>query len=372
MKGILLHYKGLILFSHSFCNKASWKVSCLRPLKALLHSAASSFLCTVFFSTLLVPLCCVFSALSSVHAEQTVGLLTGAGGLRDQSFNDMTFTGLGKAQQEYHFNLIVEETQNSYKSRETALKRLLERGSDIIVANGSGLEKQVMTCSHLFPDRFFLVNDVAIEGYQNISSTVFAHEEGAYLVGLLAASLTRTGTIGFIGGVDRPETRSFLNGYLQGGQSFSPSVHIDIAFLTTGDDLSGYENPVLGSEIATKMYKQGSDIIFSVAGLTGNGIIQAAVKQNKFVIGVDADQDHMAKGHVITSMMKRLDIATYREIVNILKGEFQPGVKHYNLENGGVCLTPMRYSRHLLSDVIMQRINKAQNDIINGTIEIEK
>lgn len=306
----------------------------------------------------------------AASAAQTVGLLVGAGGLGDQSFNDMAMAGLGKARKEFHFNLIFEETRNTPESQEAGLQLLLEKGADIIVVNGSGLEKLVMAHSPLHPEKYFLVNDHAVPGYPNVASTVFAHQEGAYLAGMLAASVTRSGAIGFIGGVDLPVIQAFRSGYEHGARLGSPEVEVRCVFISTEGDLTGFSNPALGFEVATRMYQQGVDIIFAVAGLTGNGIIQAARRQDKLVIGVDANQDHMAKGHVLTSMMKRLDRATYAEVGRIMEGKFQPGVKHYGLHNGGVSLTPMRYTRHLVPDAVWQQLRRTEAAIINGNIKI--
>lgn len=303
-------------------------------------------------------------------AAQTVGLLLGAGGLGDQSYNDMAMSGLGKARKEYRFNLIFEETHSSVESQEAGLKLLLERGADIIVANGSGFAKLVMAYSTAHPQKYFLINDFSIEDYPNVVSTVFAHEEGAYLAGMLAASVSRSHSIGFIGGVDMPVINAFRIGYEHGAVDSSQEVKITSRFISLEGDFSGFSNPGRGFEVATEMYQQGIDIIFSVAGLTGNGVIQAARRQDRLVIGVDADQDHMAKGHVLTSMMKRLDRATYTELVRILEGAFEPGVKHYGLSNGGVSLTPMLYTHHLVSAPVLDRLRKAEADITNGKIKI--
>lgn len=327
---------------------------------------------SVVVKSSLLLLCVLFALLlpATVNAEKIVGLLAGAGGLGDQSYNDMTFAGLGKAQRKYNFKILVEETQSTIESQEAGLKSLLLQGADVIVANGSGLEKLVRTYSPHYPDKFFLVNDSIIEDHANVTSTVFAHQEGSYLAGMLAASLTKSGSIGFIGGVDLPIIQKFLNGYRQGARSVSSTVKITNAFVSSGGDLSGFTDPARGLVMATEMYTQGADIIFSVAGLTGNGVIRAAQQQEKFVIGVDANQDHMAKGYVLTSMMKRLDTATFAEIGKIMEGKFEPGAKYYGLSNGGVSLTPMTYTRHLVPDLVMDLLQKTERDLISGKLTI--
>lgn len=297
-----------------------------------------------------------------------VGLLVGSGGLGDQSYNDMTLSGLGKAQQEYGFKVIIEESFATTESQEKALKSLLDQQADVIVANGAGLDQLIVKHAPLYPDRYFIVNSSAIKGHNNIASTVFAHEEGSYLAGLLAASYSKNGKIGFIGGVNISVIQQFLHGYSSGAQRINPDITIDVIFMTEAGDFSGFDKPNEGMQAATKMYNEGVDIIYSVAGLTGNGVIQAALREKKMVIGVDSDQDHMAKGHVLTSMMKRLDRSTYAEISQILQGNFTPGIKSYSLKNGGVSLSPMRFTRHLITDETLELLEQAEQDIIHGKI----
>lgn len=301
-------------------------------------------------------------------SEMTVGLLVGSGGLGDQSYNDMTLSGLGKAQQEYGFKLIIEESFATADSQKKALANLLELNADVIVTNGAGLDKLIVEHAPKYPERYFIVNGAPIDNHNNVASTLFAHEEGSYLVGLLAASQTKTKKIGFIGGVNIPEVQRFLKGYLLGVKKISEDIDITSVFVTESGDFSGFDKPDEGLKIATQMYSDGVDIIYSVAGLTGNGIIQAALREKKMVIGVDSDQDHMAKGHVLTSMIKRLDTSTYAEIKEIFQGKFTPGIKYYSLKNGGVSLSPMRFTRHLISEETFDLLNQAEQDIIRGKI----
>ena len=301
---------------------------------------------------------------------RTVGLLAGAGGLGDQSYNDMTMAGLGKAGQLYDFRLVVEETGMSRESQIEGLERLLAQGSEVVVANGAGLGTLVVEYGPRHPEVLFVVNDFGVDDIANVASTVFAQEEGSFLVGMLAAAVVPGGHLGFIGGVDMEVIHEFLHGFAKGAGYVAADIRLTAAFVSPAGDYSGFSKPIRGQEIATEMFESGIDIIFAVAGLTGNGVIEAAREQNRLVIGVDADQDHMAKGHVLSSMIKRLDQSTYKEIVKIANGRFRPGVTHYGLANGGVSLSPMRFTRHLVSDEVMNRIRDAQRDIVNGSLSL--
>lgn len=326
--------------------------------------------CRLCFLIVATWLCgCTVVVADKAPEIKIVGMLAGAGGLGDQSYNDMTFSGLGKAQKEFGFRLIVSETaEPTATARETAIQRLIDENADVIVASGTELIALVRLYSEKYPDIIFLINDCNLEGQHNVASTMFAHQEGSYLAGMLAASVSTSGFIGFIGGVDMPIIRTFLKGYDCGAKRVTPDIRIDYRFITAAPDYSGFSTPQQGLEAAEQMYGDGADVIYAVAGLTGNGVIQAARKHAKLVIGVDADQDHMAKGHVLTSMMKRLDKATYAEIAKIIHGEFRPGVAYYNLSNEGISLSSMKYTRHLIPDTVIQEIKQAQKDIIDGKV----
>lgn len=300
----------------------------------------------------------------------TVGFLVSAGGLGDQSFNDMAYAGLGKAKKKYRFNLIHEETGALSARQRAGMERLIQRNADIIVVNGHMLEHLVLEYAPRHPEKHFIVNDYAIEGLPNVSSTVFEQHEGSFLAGVLAGSMTRARKIGFIGGVDMPIIHSFRVGFSEGVAHANADTEIISAFISPGGDFSGFDNPSAGYEEANRMYSLGIDIIFSAAGLTGNGVIQAARERERYVIGVDADQDHMAKGFVLTSMMKRLDRASFLEVAKVIEGKFTPGVNRYGLANGGVSLSPMTYTRRLIPVRVLQELKEVESDIISGKIRV--
>jgi basic membrane protein A len=300
--------------------------------------------------------------------ENVVGFLIPVSGLGDQSFNDMTYAGLIQAKNEYQFTLIREQCDDfSDASREKAMARLIERGAGIIVVNGWEFQDLVTKYAKTNRDRFFIINDFPLPGLANVASTVFGQHEGSYLAGSLAGLMTKTGRVGFIGGMDMPVIRAFLVGFAEGVRSVRADIDIKELFLEGEDsEISGFNNPAVGFEKASSLYDQGVDIIFSVAGLSGNGIIRAAAARKLFVIGVDADQDHMAKGYVLTSVVKRLDRATYLMVQEALEGRFVPGIHTFNLKNDGVSLTAMAFTRHLIPDEVLVRLETARKEIIEG------
>ena len=300
--------------------------------------------------------------------RNVVGFLIPVSGLGDQSFNDMTYAGLIKAKNEYQFTLIREQCEDfSDESRERAMERLISRGAGIIVVNGWEFESVVKHYSKQNRSLLFIINDLPLSGLPNVASTIFGQHEGAFLAGALAGLMTKTGEIGFVGGMDIPVIRSFSVGFIEGVQAVRPDTRIHELFLANeNSEISGFNNPTLGFEKASELYDQGVDLIFSVAGLSGNGVIRAAAAREKFVIGVDADQDHMAKGLVLTSVMKRLDEATFLMLQEVMEGRFTPGIHTFNLKNGGVSLTPMTYTRSLIPSAILQRIETMQEELVEG------
>ena len=320
----------------------------------------------LFLAALLVP------AIPVSGSSLSVGFLVGHSGIGDQSFNDMTYAGLIKAKQDLGIDVVVEDMEKSQAAAEQAMQRLLKRPVQVIVANGFEFKELVTTYAKRHPDVYFIMHDVPIKGLPNVVSTVFAVEEGSFLAGLLAASMPGAQKVGYIGAVDIPVMAPFLTGFRAGVRYASPGIPIEVAFISEAPDYSGFNNPARGHAVATEMYERGATTIFSVAGLTGNGVIQAARAADRFVIGVDSDQDHLAVGHVITSMLKRLDIATYKEVAKIAMGRFRPGIRHYGLLEDGVGLSPMTYTRTRIPEALLDRLEEVRLKIIAGEIRLPR
>lgn len=305
-------------------------------------------------------------------AGRTVGFLIPVSGLGDQSFNDMTYAGLVQAKNKHNFKLIRERCKgNSIDDRMAAMDKLIAGEADIIVANGYEFRNVVDKYARLFPALHFIINDIPMPGFANVYSTVFGQHEGAFLAGALAAWFTREGKIGFIGGKDMPVIRSFLGGYREGASYAQADVEVLVVFLSSEEEeSSGFDDPGRAYSLANNMYAQGVDVIFSVAGLSGNGVIRSAVNNNAYVIGVDADQDYMAKGNILTSVIKRLDKATLDMLSGVLSGKMSPGVYSFGLKENGVALSPMTYTRHLVSTETTNKLEILREEIIAGKVKV--
>ncbi len=306
-----------------------------------------------------------------IEATQVVGFIVTPSGLGDHSFNDMTYTGLIKVKKQLDIILIREKTDETAASKLEAVKKLVERGAELIVLNGWEFRAVTYDAALQYPDTRFLLNDAPLQGMGNVVSIQFAQNEGAYLAGALAGWVTKTAKIGFIGGEDMPVIQDFLTGFNAGLSYSHPDAKLIKKYIAPyGSSPSGFGNPGAAYRVAEELFHSGVDIIFSVAGLSGNGVMAAARKYNRYVIGVDADQDHMAKGLVITSVMKRLDYVTFREVKRALTGDFTPGVRYYDLKKGGVSLSPMTYTRHLISEDILEKLVTIEESIKTGKIKV--
>lgn len=304
------------------------------------------------------------------QAESVVGFLIPVSGLGDQSFNDMTYAGLVKAKNAYNFRLIRRIVDgNDRQSHTRAMDELIAQEADVIVTNGWEFNTLIKEYSQRYPDKYFIINDFPVSGIPNVISTVFDQHEASFLAGALAAWTTQTGKIGFIGGKDMPVIHAFLTGYREGAQYARSDIKIDVVYLSQADEqTAGFDDPALAFAKANEMFGNKVDIIFGVAGLAGNGVIRAAVQNDTFAIGVDADQDYTAKGHVLTSVIKRLDKATFEALKLIFKGNFKPGVYSFGLAENGVDLSPMTYTYDLVPEAVHEKLKRLKQKIIAGEI----
>ncbi|MFT5698463.1 MAG: basic membrane protein A [Desulforhopalus sp.] len=304
-------------------------------------------------------------------AQVTVGFLVPVSGLGDQSFNDITYAGIIKARNDFGLTLIIGQCQSGALSHKIEMEGLLAEGADIVIANGFEFEDIIKEYAPKNPGQTFIINDFGISDIGNVVSTVFSQHEGAFLAGALAALVSKTGHVGFVGGMDIPVIRSFFVGFEEGVRYINKDIQLSVKYLQgAGNTGTGFDNPTLGYRVAHELYDSDVDIIFNVAGLSGNGVIRAAAERKRYVIGVDADQDHMAKGYVLTSVMKRLDKAVYTVLSEIITGSVVSGVHSFDLENGGVSLTPMLFSKELVTDTVRQQLDKVEEKIIAGEIKV--
>lgn len=274
-----------------------------------------------------------------------VGLAYDVGGRGDGSFNDAAAAGLDKAKTDYGVQG-KEATATSGEpesAREERLSQLIDAGYTNIVAVGFAYAKAVGKVAKANPDvKFSIIDDASADSKgNNVEQITFAENEGSFLVGAAAALKTKTNTVGFIGGVETPLIKKFEAGFIAGVKAANPKVQVKVQYLTQVPDFSGFNSVDKGKAAAEGMYQGGADIIYHAAGGSGGGVFQAAKAAGKLAIGVDSDQANLkqyaaVKDVIMTSMIKKVDVAVFDYITSIKDGKFQAGNKVFDLKAGGI------------------------------------
>ena len=303
-----------------------------------------------------------------------VGMAYDVGGRGDQSFNDSAAAGLDKAKSE--FGLETKEAAATNGEAESAraerLQQLIDAGYTNIVAVGFAYATAVGKVAKENPDVKFAIVDDASEASTgaNIMNITFAENEGSFLVGAAAALKTKTGTIGFIGGVETDLIKKFAAGYVAGAKAAKPDVKVVSKYLTQPPDFSGFSSVDKGKAAAEGMYQGGADIVYHAAGGSGGGVFTAAKAAKKLAIGVDSDQALTAAADVrsviMTSMIKRVDVGVYTFIKSIKDGSFKAGNTVFDLKADGVGYA----TTGGMIDDIKDKLEAYKADIISGKIVV--
>ena len=281
----------------------------------------------------------------------------------DKSFNEGVWNGVRKFSEETGVKVaefqIVNETQ-----REQAMRRLVERGATMVIAVGFSQADALDAVAADFPDRQFAIIDVSWLDRPNLRQYVFKEHEGSYLVGIAAAMASKTGKVGFVGGMDIPLIRKFHCGYLQGAKA--TNADIEVLQAMTGTTPAAWNDPTKASELAQGQIDRGADVVYHAAGRSGIGVIQAAADAGKLAIGVDSNQNGLAPGSVLTSMLKRVDVATYETLKDGLAGTFTAGIRSLGLAEDGVGWAQDEHNAGLLTDELKAAVESARADIVAG------
>jgi basic membrane protein A len=288
------------------------------------------------------------------------------GGKFDKSFNEAAYNGAERFKQETGTEFRDFEIQND-SQREQALRNFARRGHNPIVAVGFSMEAALKEVAAEYPDTQFAIIDMVVD-MPNVRSVVFKEEEGSYLVGILAAMASKTGKIGFVGGMDIPLIRKFACGYVQGAKAAKPDI--EIFQNMTGDTGAAWNDPVRGGELARSQFEQGADVVYHAAGGTGIGVLQAAADAGKLGIGVDSNQNYLHPGSVLTSMLKRVDNAVYDAFTDVKNGEWSAGVQVLGLAEEGVGWALDENNQSLITDEMKKAVEDAQAKIVAGEVKV--
>ncbi len=308
-------------------------------------------------------------------AAATVALTAGAalaepaiifdmGGKFDKSFNEAAYNGAERWAKETGGTYKELEMQDEAQ-REQALRRLAEAGANPVVMTGFAFGDVLNKVAPDFPNTKFAIVDMVVE-QPNVKSVVFNEHEGSYLVGMMAALASKTGTVGFIGGMDIPLIRKFGCGYAQGVKAANPDATIVLNM--TGTTPAAWNDPVKGAELAKAQKAQGADVIYAAAGGTGVGVLQTAADEGILSIGVDSNQNYLHPGKVLTSMMKRVDNAVYEAFK---EGEaLTPGINVMGLANDGVGYAMDENNAALVTAEMQAKVDEAAAKIKAGEIVV--
>ena len=302
--------------------------------------------------------------LSAGAALAEPALIFDLGGKFDKSFNEMAFTGAQRWAEETGGTFREIELQ-SEAQREQALRRFAEAGANPIVMAGFAFASALETVADEYPNTKFSIIDMVVDK-PNVRSVVFNEHEGSYLVGMMAAQASKSGTVGFIGGMDIPLIRKFACGYVQGAKAANPNA--TVIQNMTGTTPAAWNDPVKGSELTKAQIAQGADVVYAAAGGTGVGVLQTAADEGILSIGVDSNQNYMHPGKVLTSMMKRVDNAVYDAFT--AGNALETGFNVMGLSNGGVGYALDDNNASLVSADMKAAVDAAAAKIASGELAV--
>jgi basic membrane protein A len=288
------------------------------------------------------------------------------GGKFDRSFNQSASVGVERFKKETGIPVREFEITNAAQ-REQIMTQLARRGATIIVAVGFTQASAVEDVARKFPDVKFTLIDGTVD-LPNVQSVNFREQESSFLCGMLAALASKTGKIGFVGGMDIPLIRKFALGYRAGARYVNP--RIEVFENMTGTTPAAWGDPTKGAELARSQFGRGADVIFHAAGATGIGVMQAAADEGKLSIGCDSDQNYLHPGSVLTSAVKRVDVAVYRAFTDAKSGAWKGGPQVLGLAEHGVDWALDEYNRKLITPAMEQRVDQARADIISGKLPV--
>jgi basic membrane protein A and related proteins len=305
-------------------------------------------------------------AAPALAADVKPAIIYDLGGKFDKSFNEAAYHGAEKFTKDTGIKYRDFEISNDAQ-REQALRKFAKSGNDPIVVVGFTWADALKKVAAEYPKTDFAIIDMVVKA-PNVESVVFKEQEGSYLAGVMAAMAAKSGVVGFVGGMDIPLIHKFACGYVGGVKSVNPNDKVLQAY--TGTDPSAWNDPVKGGEIAKSQISQGADVIYHAAGGTGVGVLQAAADAGKLGIGVDSNQNGLQPGHVLTSMMKRVDVAVYNIFDSVKEGKFKANIEDLGLKEHGVDVAMDENNKSLVTPAMKAAVDKAREDIISGKVKV--
>jgi basic membrane protein A len=288
------------------------------------------------------------------------------GGKADKSFNEAAFRGAQRFQAETGIAFREFEITNETQ-RAQVFANMARRGASIVVGVGFTQRAALESIAQQYSDKKFTLID-AVSKLPNVQSVVFREQEGSFLVGVLAAMASKSHKLGFVGGMDIPLIRRFAAGYAAGARYADPATEIFVNM--TGTTPAAWQDPARGAELARSQFDRGADVVYAAAGSTGLGVLQAAADAKKLAIGVDSNQDHLHPGTMLTSMVKRVDLAVYQAFRSAKDGTWKAGTRSLGVAEDGVGYTVDDDNAALVTPEMRAKADAARADIIAGKIAV--
>jgi basic membrane protein A len=302
----------------------------------------------------------------AVHAADIVpGLLYDIGGKFDKSFSEAAYEGAERFKKETGHAYVDFEVSNE-SQREQALRRFAEDGRNPIAMAGFAWGAALTAVADDYPDTTFVIIDIVVDK-PNVHSILYREHEGSYLVGLMGAMASQSKKLGFVGGMDIPLIRKFACGYVGGAKAGGAS---EVLQSYTGDTPVAWNDPTRGGEIAASQISQGADVVYQAAGGTGVGVLRAAADAGKLGIGCNSNQNYLHPGHVLTSMLKRVDVAVFNAFKDASEGKFPKGVTVLGVKEGGIGFAMDDFNKPLVSPETLEVVKKAEADIVSGALQV--
>ena len=309
----------------------------------------------------------VAASVAAYAADFKPAVIYDMGGKFDKSFNEGVYNGIKKFTDETGIEVMEFEVTNETQ-REQAMQRMIQRGATLVLGVGFAQADAINKVAAENPDKKFAIIDVNWLDQPNLRQYSFKEHEGSYLVGMAAALASKTGKVGFVGGMDIPLIRAFGCGYVQGAKNANANVQVFQNM--TGTTPAAWNDPGKGAELTQSQIDRGADVVYQAAGGTGIGVIRAAADAGKLSIGVDSNQNHLAPGSVLTSMLKRVDVAAYQTMKDGMSGDFDTAAQSLGLAEGGVGWALDENNAKLITPEMKSAIESASADIIAGKISV--
>ncbi len=336
---------------------------------------------TLFLAVFLITSCSTRADVKREGCNIHVGIVFDIGGKNDRSFNAAAWEGVRRAEKELDICLYDVEPGNP-TSIEPAMRAFAERDFDLVIGVGFAQGPIMQKVANDYPDiKFAIIDGVIFEKdgktpKANVASLVFREHEGSFLVGMIAASKSKSGILGFVGGMDIKLIHRFATGYEEGAKYVNPNIKVLTNFVGVTD--SAWNNPGKGKELALNQIDKGADVLFTAAGNSGLGAFDAVEQYgknengeaNKFVIGVDSNQNGVKPGFVLTSMVKRVDNAVFDVVQEVLEKRFQGGFHVFGLDKDGVAYAMDEFNKPLIPADVLTRVEEARSKIVSGEIKV--